>query len=206
MIGYKIAGLSGGIGNGAGYNSASIDNSVIISLFYTVLKQNLLLNALLKGMQAGVAAVIANVISMTRSLCKDKNILSIVILSRLYCCIYLKNQCSDYYFIKRCFRSDNSFCQKRNKRGSNITYLKLFLSFFQIGLFAIGGGYAAMPLIQNQVVEINGWLTMDEFIDLVTIAEMTPGPIAINAATFVGTRAGGLLELSYQLLAVYHHH
>ncbi len=50
-----------------------------------------------------------------------------------------------------------------------------------------------MPLIQNQVVEINGWLTMDEFIDLVTIAEMTPGPIAINAATFVGTRAGGLL-------------
>ncbi len=71
-------------------------------------------------------------------------------------------------------------------------YLKLFLSFFQIGLFAIGGGYAAMPLIQNQVVVLNDWLTMDEFIDLVTIAEMTPGPIAINAATFVGTRIGGL--------------
>lgn len=71
-------------------------------------------------------------------------------------------------------------------------YWKLFLSFLQIGLFSIGGGYAAMPLIQAQVVELNGWLSMNEFIDLVTIAEMTPGPIAINAATFVGTRIAGL--------------
>ena len=70
-------------------------------------------------------------------------------------------------------------------------YLELFWSFLQIGLFSIGGGYAAMPLIQAQVVEQNGWLTMNEFIDLVTIAEMTPGPIAINAATFVGTRVAG---------------
>ena len=68
---------------------------------------------------------------------------------------------------------------------------RLFLSFLQIGLFSIGGGYAAMPLIQAQVVEQNGWLSMNEFIDLVTIAEMTPGPIAVNAATFVGTRIAG---------------
>lgn len=71
-------------------------------------------------------------------------------------------------------------------------YLELFLSFLQIGLFSIGGGYAAMPLIQNQTVDLRGWLTMNEFTDLVTIAEMTPGPIAINAATFVGTRVAGL--------------
>lgn len=70
-------------------------------------------------------------------------------------------------------------------------YLELFWSFIQIGLFSIGGGYAAMPLIQEQVVELNTWLSMNEFIDLVTIAEMTPGPIAVNAATFVGTRIGG---------------
>ena len=68
---------------------------------------------------------------------------------------------------------------------------KLFLSFIQIGLFSIGGGYAAMPLIQAQVVEANGWLTMNEFIDLITIAEMTPGPIAVNSATFVGIRIAG---------------
>lgn len=70
-------------------------------------------------------------------------------------------------------------------------YLELFLSFLQIGLFSIGGGYAAMPLIQNQTIAIHGWLTMNEFTDLVTIAEMTPGPIAVNAATFVGTRVAG---------------
>ena len=71
-------------------------------------------------------------------------------------------------------------------------YLELFLSFLQVGLFSIGGGYAAMPLIQNQVVDAHPWLTMSQFADIVTIAEMTPGPIAINAATFVGIRVAGL--------------
>ena len=69
--------------------------------------------------------------------------------------------------------------------------LQLFLSFAQVGLFSIGGGYAAMPLIQSQVVDHYGWLSMSVFTDLVTIAEMTPGPIVINAATFVGIRVAG---------------
>ena len=67
--------------------------------------------------------------------------------------------------------------------------LQLFLSFLQIGLFSFGGGYAAMPLLQEQLVARNG---VQEFADLVTIAEMTPGPIAVNAATFVGTKLAGL--------------
>lgn len=71
-------------------------------------------------------------------------------------------------------------------------YLELFWSFFQIGLFSIGGGYAAMPLIQHQVVDIHPWLTMTQFADIMTIAEMTPGPIAINSATFVGIQVVGL--------------
>ncbi len=71
-------------------------------------------------------------------------------------------------------------------------YLQLFWSFFQIGLFSIGGGYAAMPLIQNQVVDIHSWLTMTQFADIVTIAEMTPGPIAINSSTFVGIQVAGI--------------
>jgi len=71
-------------------------------------------------------------------------------------------------------------------------YLQLFWSFFQIGLFSFGGGFAAMPLIQSQVVDIHGWLTLTEFTDLITISEMTPGPIAINSATFVGTQIAGL--------------
>lgn len=69
--------------------------------------------------------------------------------------------------------------------------LQLFLSFLQVGLFSVGGGYAAIALIRDQVVEINSWLSMAEFSDLTTIAEMTPGPIAINAATFVGIRIAG---------------
>ena len=59
-------------------------------------------------------------------------------------------------------------------------YIQLFISFFQVGLFSIGGGYAALPLIQNQIVELHSWMTMGEFTDLITIAEMTPGPIAVN--------------------------
>lgn len=55
-------------------------------------------------------------------------------------------------------------------------YLELLCSFTQIGLFSIGGGYAAMPLIQHQVVDVHGWLTMTQFADIMTIAEMTPGP------------------------------
>lgn len=74
-----------------------------------------------------------------------------------------------------------------------MSLLQLFLSFLQIGLFSFGGGYAAMPLIQEQIVTRHGWLSVREFADLVTIAEMTPGPIAVNAATFVGTKVGGLL-------------
>lgn len=72
-------------------------------------------------------------------------------------------------------------------------YLQLFLSFIQVGMFSIGGGYAAMPLIQNQVVESHAWMSMSEFTDLITIAEMTPGPIAVNSATFVGIRIAGPL-------------
>lgn len=71
-------------------------------------------------------------------------------------------------------------------------YLELFLSFLQVGLFSVGGGYAAMPIIQSSVVEKYGWLTMSEFTDLITIAEMTPGPIAVNSATFVGIRIAGI--------------
>lgn len=69
----------------------------------------------------------------------------------------------------------------------------LFISFIQVGLFSVGGGYAAIPLIQEQVVNNHKLLTMAEFTDLITIAEMTPGPISINSATFVGQRVYGPL-------------
>lgn len=71
--------------------------------------------------------------------------------------------------------------------------LKLFFAFIKVGLFSVGGGYAAIPLIQNQIVDIHHLMTLEEFSDLITIAEMTPGPISINSSTFVGTRLAGPL-------------
>jgi chromate transporter len=71
-------------------------------------------------------------------------------------------------------------------------YLELFLSFLQIGLFSIGGGYVSLSLIQNQVVDTHKWLSLNEFVDVISIAEMTPGPIAVNSATFVGIKIAGI--------------
>lgn len=72
------------------------------------------------------------------------------------------------------------------------TLWTLFLSFVQIGALSIGGGYAAMPLIEEQVVVLHPWLTAAQFGDIMAIAEMTPGPVAINSATFVGIRVAGV--------------
>ena len=71
-------------------------------------------------------------------------------------------------------------------------YWELLWSFIQIGLFSVGGGYASMPLIQAQVADKYHWLTLTEFADIITISQMTPGPVAINSATFVGMRIGGI--------------
>ncbi len=71
-------------------------------------------------------------------------------------------------------------------------YLELFFAFLRVGLFSIGGGQAALPLIQQIITEESRWLTAEQFADIVTIAESTPGPIAINAATFTGIQVGGI--------------
>lgn len=73
-------------------------------------------------------------------------------------------------------------------------YLELFWSFVQVGLFCVGGGYASMPLIQAQVIDVHAWLSMSEFIDIFTISQMTPGPIGINAATFIGMKVAGIFR------------
>ena len=70
--------------------------------------------------------------------------------------------------------------------------LQLFLSFATVGLFCVGGGYASMPLIQVEVIEKYRWLSMNEFVDIFTLSQMTPGPIGINAATFVGSKVAGI--------------
>ena len=70
-----------------------------------------------------------------------------------------------------------------------VIYLKLFWTFFKIGLFGFGGGYGMLSLIQNEVVENHQWISNAEFTDIVAVSQMTPGPIGINSATYVGFKA-----------------
>lgn len=74
-----------------------------------------------------------------------------------------------------------------------MTYLNLFFVFFKVGLFSFGGGYAILPLMQHEVVDVNKWISFKEFMDIVAVSQITPGPISINLATHVGYRIGGTL-------------
>ena len=80
--------------------------------------------------------------------------------------------------------------------------LKLFLNFFKIGLFTFGGGYAMVALIERELVERKNWISHDEFLDVVAIAESTPGPIAINSATYIGYKRAGVLGALMATLGV----
>lgn len=71
-------------------------------------------------------------------------------------------------------------------------YLQLIWAFFRIGLLSFGGGYAVLPMIDQIIVDQYGWMTAQQFTDIITISQMTPGPIAINAATFVGNQLLGV--------------
>jgi len=71
------------------------------------------------------------------------------------------------------------------------TYIELFYTFFKIGLFGFGGGYPMLSLVQFEIVEAHQWLTASEFTDIVAISQVTPGPIAINSATYIGYQVTG---------------
>ena len=73
------------------------------------------------------------------------------------------------------------------------TNLQLFWTMLKIGLFTFGGGYAMIALLENEFVTKRGWLEQEEFLDVAAIAESTPGPIAINSATYIGYKRGGLM-------------
>ena len=80
--------------------------------------------------------------------------------------------------------------------------LLLFLNFFKIGAFTFGGGYAMLSLLENEFVSKRGWLTKDEFLDMLAIAESTPGPIAINSATYIGYKTAGAIGSACATLGV----
>ena len=197
VVGYKLAGMTGAV---TAIIATIIPPFLIISLisvFYNAFRSSFLISQLLEGMQAGVGAVIAAVVyEMAGGIIRGKSPVSILIMAGAFAatCFFGVNVvfvilvCGLIGVVRTLIaRKFNS-----KKGGGKMIWFQLFLSFLQIGLFSFGGGYAAMPLIQEQIVNIHGWLDMDQFTDLITISQMTPGPIAINSATFVGIRIGGI--------------
>ncbi len=81
-------------------------------------------------------------------------------------------------------------------------FIPLFTSFFRIGLFGFGGGYAMLPLIGHEVVGVNRWMTSNEFADIIAISQMTPGPVALNTATYVGFTTEGIFGSAVATAAV----
>lgn len=144
-------------------------------------------------MQAGVGAVIASVVwDMAAGITKKKEWTSIVIMAAAFIASYVM-EVPVVYIVLICIAMGVIRTVLAGRGGTEeMIYLQLFFSFLQIGMFSFGGGYAAMPLIREQVVSRHGWLDMGEFTNLITISQMTPGPIAINSATFVGTKIAGI--------------
>ena len=189
VVGFKLAGVLGAV-------TAIIATIIppfliitVISFFYELFRDNYIVSSVLSGMQAGVGAVIASVVlDMGGGVLKQKSVLSIVVMLIAFVATYVY-KINAVYIILACIAIG---IVRTVKEERPMIYLQLFLSFLQIGALSFGGGYAAMPLIQAQIVTEHQWLSMSEFTDLVTIAEMTPGPIAVNSATFVGTKIAGV--------------
>ena len=95
-----------------------------------------------------------------------------------------------------------SVSEKLSRSEYTKRLLTLFITFFKIGAFTFGGGYAMIPLIQRETVEKHKWITEDDILDIIAIAESTPGPIAINSATFVGYKTAGFFGAAMATLGV----
>lgn len=80
--------------------------------------------------------------------------------------------------------------------------LRLFLSFFTIGSFTFGGGFAMIPLIERAVVQKHGWMSSEEFVDMIAVTQSAPGPVAVNSAVFIGYKLAGLAGAGMALLGV----
>lgn len=211
LVGWNVYGFAGMIVATLGTILPPMIILSVVSFFYAIFSTNVWVAVVLKGMQAGVAAVILDAAcSLGESVLKEKSSLSIFIMTAAFVCdfflevnvVYIILVAACIGIIQFIWYQYRPFFLMANTEGNTETkmltgdeimiYIQLFLSFVQIGLFSVGGGYAAIPLIQSQVVETHGWLTMNEFTNLITIAEMTPGPIGVNSATFTGLQIAGI--------------
>ena len=98
------------------------------------------------------------------------------------------------------YKREKEVLMEKKNRMSRV--LELFVTMFKIGLFTFGGGYAMIAILEREFIENKGWIDHEEFMDLMTIAESTPGPIAINSATYLGYKTAGVLGSAFATLGV----
>ncbi len=192
LVGYHVAGVMGALLSIIGTVLPPLVIISAISMFYTAFRDNAIVGMAMTGMLAGVAAVICDVvINMGKAVFQKKRAAGTGAAGVVHSGAIFQREHNPGDI---CLRRDRGYGHAVSGAGGEegMIYLELLWSFVQIGLFSIGGGYAAMPLIQHQVVDAHPWLTMSQFADVMAIAEMTPGPIAINAATFVGIQVAGI--------------
>ena len=186
LIGWKICGFAGMLTAVLGTILPPMIILSVISLFYSAFASSPLISAVLHGMEAGVAATVLDVAcDLGMATVKTKSSLSIFIMAGAFVLNFV-------FHVSVIYISQASDDPALSQGGIQMIYIQLFFSFLKIGLFSVGGGYAAIPLIQSEIVNGHGWLSMQEFTNLITISSMTPGPVAINSATFVGLRIAGL--------------
>ena len=175
VVGYKLEGLIGALTAIVGTIIPPFAIISVISFFYAAFSSNFIVKTILDGMQSGVAAVIAAVVwDMGSGIVRGKNKMSLTIMAAAFLATAVFNV-NVVYVVLICIALGVVRTVVRMREGKRMIYWQLFLSFLQIGMFSFGGGYAALPLIQEQVMK-HGWLSATEFTDLITISQMTPVP------------------------------
>ena len=163
FVGYKIAGYRGAFSAVAGVVLPSFVIILLIAIYFTDIRENRYVDAAFKGMRPAVIALIAApILNLARGMVWWK-----IALAAIAAVIVWQLGVSPVWFIQ------------------------LLLSYLKIGFFGFGGGYAMLSLIQNEIVVQRGWLTSEQLTDIIAISQVTPGPIAINSATYVGYAVTG---------------
>lgn len=184
-IGYKLRGVWGGIVGALGIALPSIIAIMVIAMFFQNFKDNEYVAKFFRGVRPAVVALIA---APCFKMAKTANITWRTAWIPVACAalIWLLGVSPIYHHSCRLGRISLWNVEFKARK---MIFLKLFMIFTKIGTFNFGGGYAMLSLIHNETVVKNAWLTNSEFTDIVAISQSTPGPIGINAATYVGYTA-----------------
>ena len=197
-IGYKIAGFAGATMSTLAVCIPSFFVIYGISLFFDQFLSLRWVSCAFRGIQVCVIYLILTAgLKMLKSI--DKNTLNLTLLTlvmaSMLCCSITAVSFSSVFYILICGAVGLVvfFCENPERRWENVMiYLRLFLNFLMIGALSFGGGYGMVSLVREKVLS-NGWLTENEFLNFIAVSESTPGPLAVNMATFIGSTQGGIL-------------